>query len=650
MAPSEKVPVFVALLLAGANAVGDEPPRPIADSVFSQQVAVHREIQTGLPSPNVLAVKMVGDRVIAITKGGASAWNGNSWELCEPPAERPHPRPPGAVWSLSTSADGSSAAATSEGLYERASGGSWDRLLVGDDDGLVWTHSSVRAVTYDRLGRLWFATPAGVAVRLGKGWRFFKAEQLPVNHFNCAAASADGAVWFGTDHGAVFFDGDRWSYRQGPRWLPDDEVRAIAIDGEGTVWLATAAGVGCIETRRMTLAEKAAFYERDIATHIARTPYGFVARARLSARGNRSTATPVDDDNDGLWTAMYGAAQCFAYAVDRSPESEQRATRAFEAMRFLQEVTQGGEHSPPAGFVARSVLPTSGPDPNAGRLEADRQKRRESDRMWKVIDPRWPRSADGQWWWKCDTSSDELDGHYFFYALYYDHVAKTADQREAVRGVVRGLTDHLIAHRFALVDHDGTPTRWAVFGPSKLNNDPRWSAERGLNSMSILSYLAVAEHVTGEARYATTAARLRDDHAYHANAGHPKWQRGVGSGNQSDDEMAFMSFYNLIRLTDDEQLRGRYLAAFYSYWRLEAPERNPLFNFLYAAVGSGESIETTFGPRDLSLDGPWLAESVDTLRRLPLDRINWPHANSHRLDVRPLASCGNHRSFRDRTI
>ena len=57
----------------------------------------------------------------------------------------------------------------------------------------------------------------------------------------------------------------------------------------------------------------------------------------------------------------------------------------------------------------------------------------------------------------------------------------------------------------------------------------------------------------------------------------------MGSGNQSDDEMAFMSFYNLIQYTQDEALRRQFMAAFYWYWTLEQPERNPFFHFAYAA-------------------------------------------------------------------
>jgi hypothetical protein len=69
-------------------------------------------------------------------------------------------------------------------------------------------------------------------------------------------------------------------------------------------------------------------------------------------------------------------------------------------------------------------------------------------RLWKVYEPRWPRSADGKWYWKFDTSSDEPDGHYFFYRLYYNFCADTDAERGRVRKIGRDLTDHLLAYQF----------------------------------------------------------------------------------------------------------------------------------------------------------------------------------------------------------
>jgi len=44
------------------------------------------------------------------------------------------------------------------------------------------------------------------------------------------------------------------------------------VDAQGNVWFATAGGVGRIEHRMMTLAEKAAYYEAEMDL-IRRTPF-----------------------------------------------------------------------------------------------------------------------------------------------------------------------------------------------------------------------------------------------------------------------------------------------------------------------------------------------------------------------------------------
>jgi hypothetical protein len=329
---------------------------------------------------------------------------------------------------------------------------------------------------------------------------------------------------------------------------------------------------------------------------------------------------------------MYGAAQCFAFAATEDPDSRMRARKAFEALKFLQTVTQGGAHSPPEGYVARTIRPVAWPDPNVGRIERDREEQK-GHRLWKVYEPRWPKSADGQWFWKSDTSSDELDGHYFFYPLYYDFCATSDAEKLEVRDVVGKLTDHLLEHHYVLIDHDGKPTRWAIFGPQYLNRDPDWWAERGLNSLSMLSYLAVAAHVTGDPKYSAASRDLIDRHGYAQNAMYAKVQHGPGSGNQSDDEMAFMCYYNLLRYSRDEELKAQMRFSFFRYWANESQELNPFFNFAYAAHNLEASMTITWGTFPLAPWEGWLDDSRATLYGFPLDRLNWPHQNSHRLDL-----------------
>jgi len=535
------------------------------------------------------------------------------------------------IRQVAASDDGRVAVASPVGLFLRNAEGTWQELAprAGNQS---WALDDVRGAGFDARGRLWFCSRQGAGSLDGPEWSLYTGRDgLPYDDFTTFAPGEDGVVWFGTKIGAIRKSDTGWNYRQGLRWLPDDLVHDIAVDGDGNAWFATDKGVGRIERRPITLAEKARVFEEEIDRYHRRTPYGFVLGVNLPKPGDRSEWVNHDSDNDGLWTGMYGAGECFAYAATRDPKAKQRATAAFEALAFLSEVTQGGSHPAPPGFPARTILPTSGPNPNLqDNYSAERDfVKKIADPLWKVIVPRWPTSADGKWYWKTDTSSDELDGHYFLYALYYDLVAETDEEKARAREVVARVTDHLIEHDFNLVDHDGKPTRWGVFGPKELNG-LFWTAQRGLNSLSVLSYLKVAEHVTGDEKYAKAYHRLVHDHGYAGNALHAKVHAGRATGNQSDDEMAFMCFYNILKYEQAPALRSVYLSSLWRYWALEEPEMCPLFNFIFAA--SFQGIGPLRGAPQSCLD-----DAADTLKRLPLDRIRWGFKNSHRSDVIPLA-------------
>jgi hypothetical protein len=216
-----------------------------------------------------------------------------------------------------------------------------------------------------------------VGVLDGKEWILFEGKDgLPYNDFTKMTAGKNGDVWFGTKKGAIHFDGKTWEYRQGKRWLPDDHVNDIAVAKDGSVWIATDNGLSRINYEKLTLAEKAKFYEDEIDLYHRRTPYEFVLDVSLPAPGDKTNVRKHDSDNDGLWTGMYGAGECFAYAATKDPKAKARAKKVFEALKFLGDVTQDALISPPEGYVARTILPTSGPDPNIGRVENDIRKQK----------------------------------------------------------------------------------------------------------------------------------------------------------------------------------------------------------------------------------------------------------------------------------
>lgn len=541
----------------------------------------------------------------------------------------------GVISQIALNRNGELAVASSAGLFRKTNAG-WESQAAPDGLGRLWGASDVLGVAYDSKDQLWFATKAGVACKTAQGWTFHEGRDgLPYNDFTALAAGRDSEVWFATHLGVIRWNGKEFQYRQGPRWLPNDDVISLAVDESGRAWFGTAGGVGCIEHEAMTLAQKAEFYEGEVERYIKRTPYGYTAEAPLQKRADKSTARPDDSDNDGLWTSMYGAGECFAYGATKDSKARTRAKQAFEALRFLQKVTQGGTPSPDKGFIARTIRPIDWPNPNIGRLERDRQEQKD-DKLWKAYEPRWPKSADGKWYWKSDTSSDELDGHYFFYPLYFDLVAQDPAEKDRVREVVRDLTDHLISHGFTLTDIDGKPTRWAVYGPDTVNADANWWPERGLNSLSMLTYLAVASYVTGDPRYASVSHELVRKHSYAQNLMYPKAQYGPGSGNQSDDEMAFMCFYTLLRCSKDPEILDRVRYSFFAYWAIESQELNPFFNFAYAAHGLGQATPNIWGSYSISPWAGWHEDSMATLYGFSLDRLNWGHRNSHRLDLVPL--------------
>jgi hypothetical protein len=542
----------------------------------------------------------------------------------------------GATADLAISGDQTAVLGAESGLYQLDAAGK-PFLLYPEQENRRWAPRSVRGVAFDASGRLWMVSPQGLA-RREEDWQLFEGKDgLPFNDFTCLCTAADGSIWMGTHVGAIRFDGQHWFYRQGKRWLPSDEVRDIAVDPSGSVWIATAEGISKIHYQWMTLAEKAEFYESEIDRYHRRTEYEYVLGVSVGEPGKKESVKQYDSDNDGLWTAMYGAGECYAHAAKRSPESKRRARKAFEALRFLQTAPEGCEHEPPRGFVARTVVSSDWPDPNQRESYtlAGQIRRQANDRYWRAYEPRWPQSKDGKYYWKSDTSSDELDGHFYFYPLYYDLVAETEEEKEEVREVVVKLIDHLIKYNFHLVDHAG-PTRWGAYSPEILNGDPEWFAARGIKSLSMLAYLNVAYHMTGDQVYRQHHLRLRDQHHYFLNTLWTEYQRGMGSGNHSDDEMFLMGFYNLIKYEPDPKFRQWYLSAYAHWWRLEEPEMNPFFNFAFAALALGQQHSTVWGTYDMSPWPTWLEDAIDTLKRFPLDRFDWSHRNSHRLDLQQL--------------
>ncbi len=462
----------------------------------------------------------------------------------------------------------------------------------------------VRDIVVDGAGLLWIATERGVTLFDGReGWRTLRgSDGLPVEDVRRILLLPDGDRWFATGHGAVRLSRGEWSLFAGRRWLPEDELIGLAAAGEDTVaFLCRSGETAAIRTVRTTLAEKADRLER--MTRERHVRLGYVADCALTEPGDLSSSRYVATDNDGLWTSLYLAAECFRCAVTGAEEARAYARESLEALMRLERVTGI------PGFPARAVV-------HADEIDVVRSDPETGE---------WHASECGQWFWKGDTSSDELNGHFFAYPIYFELVAD-AEEKRCIAEVVGRIADHLIEHDFCLVDVDGRPTRWGVFSPRCLNYDARWTLERGLNSLSILSFLKAAEVICGDARYANAYRFLVERHHYALNAVDQKILL-PGEINYSDDELAFLAYYALFLYERDPDLLALYRLSVERAVEAARPQRCPLWN----AIAS------------VALDRPvGLDDMARSLSEMPVDRVYWPLDNSVRADVIVSPEPGRH--------
>jgi hypothetical protein len=398
-------------------------------------------------------------------------------------------------------------------------------------------------------------------------------------------------VWAGGAQGLVRYVNtshpwDRWQFFGGKRYLPSDEVTSLVAGDAGSIWVQTSAGISHIEFRRLTLEDKAAYFERRIAERHKR--HYLVSDSEFSEPGNPVTSHQYPSDNDGLWTAIYVAAEAFRYQVTKDERALDSVRKSVDAMLRLEAITGR------SGFPARSFRHKSEP--------------RHNDGIWHF-------TADGEWEWKADTSSDEIVGHFFAYSVVYD-LASDEDLKKRLRGAVSRIADHLIDHHHNLTDLHGGPTRWGRYDEAYFETDDG-REERALRSLELLSHLKAAYHMTGNSRYDREYRRLISQMNYHRNT--TTYLKLREELNYSDEELAMLSYYPLFRYEKNPDLLKVYREGLDQWWVNIQREDNPLWNLIYAFCNPGKRVR---------LEG-----AARTLYRIPMDLTKWSVKNSHRHDV-----------------
>lgn len=480
--------------------------------------------------------------------------------------------------------------ATGKGLFA-------DERLWTTEDGLL--NNDVRSLTLDGAGHIWVATASGISIfdRKETWYSLTGKNGLPYEDVYLIVNGPQGERWIATGIGAACYVNGRWEYYAGKRWLPSDEVTAIAAGAGGETWIGTKKGISRIEKRPYDFEKKAEYFEQRIAARHNR--HGFVASCDLETPGDLDSSVYTASDNDGLWTALYVAAESFCYAATGDQQARKRAQESMKALMALEKITTID------GFPARAMV-------------------RKGEERVHQSHGEWHESSDGEWLWKGDTSSDEIDGHIFAYSIYYDLVAD-AQEKEQIGEVVGRIMGYIVDNDFLLMDVDGEPTRWGVWSPRYLNGP--WKAQQGLNSLEILAHLKTAYHITGDPKFQDAYEYLIREHHYALNVIDQKIM-APGIVNHSDDELAFIAYYTLLTYEEDPDLRSIYLLSLERNWQYERPEHCPLWNFIYGAL-TGNHCDAD--------------EAILTLEQIPMDLISWTIRNSQRADIKLDESPGRFR-------
>jgi hypothetical protein len=284
---------------------------------------------------------------------------------------------------------------------------------------------------------------------------------------------------------------------------------------------------------------------------------------------------------------MYAAAECFRYAVTKSPEALANAKKSAEAVLFLEEVT--GKR----GFPARSYIRKGEPMPHDGQ---------------------WHWTPDGEYYWKGDTSSDEIVGHFFLYAVATD-LLPDAELKKRIAETTARIMNHILDNGYYLIDVTGKPTQWGRWSPDYFREEP---GDSPLNSMELLSFLKTAAHITDNPRYEAEYKKVALEMGYAQLATRYKELRE--EINYSDEELAMLPFYCLFRYEKDSGLLDRYYRpALNAWWENMVREENPLWTFIYSAAQPNVPVDRESAAR--------------TLYRMPVDTIEWTVKNSQRKDI-----------------
>ncbi len=440
--------------------------------------------------------------------------------------------------------------------------------------------------------------------------------------YTCSAVSADGVLWLGSKNGVTRIDekaedeDDTVQHFSADRYLSDNCVLAIVADGGNGVWVETETGVTHIEMKPLSPREKAEMLLEESLKIVDRR--GMFSQKALEIPGDLSSFVSYGHcDNDGGFTSCFSVGALFRYAVLKRElgaddpkviEARELATKTCETCLLIMHISRRSN-----GFLSRSYLAPDEPVPDDGvfyQIRGDkayvldttaaRQRNivgMELDASAKIPERLRKRFTDYGYTeegivYKGDTSSDEVTFH--FMQMLYSHIflgPEDPELDELIKISASALMAHIIDNGYQIMEANGKPTTWAKWNIDYFNSEMGW-ADACLNSAELLAYLKITMEVTGE------KGRWQEEYEKLIDMGYADlplkhfdrfYQVALAGGYDiagelmyGDNMLAVSSFWSLIKLEENEELKAKYIKAFETWRGTVCRENMPGYEYPFA--------------------------------------------------------------------
>jgi len=309
----------------------------------------------------------------------------------------------------------------------------------------------------------------------------------------------------------------------------------------------------------MSLRQKAEMFQKQLERdHLSSIGLMLYDR-RLNKDGSLHPSWCCLNDTP-IWGGIHLAAESFRYAATGHEDALESVRRSVKSLHLLQAI-----HGVP-GLLARHIVPR-----NDTVI-----KTAPPDTSWTDAKPEFPELK-----WKRNVSKDQYSGMIFGYGVAYDLVPDP-EVRTQIRQDMTAIANFLMKHRYRIIDHDGKPTKYcnmrARIGPIPI----------GVQALMSLAAIKVAHRVSGEARFEKEYRRLV----------RKRWPQATwsakfkifGKTNHNNDNMAFLSYYSLLRLEKDPKVRRHYQRSAERMWKYVGHEGNAFWNLIYLAAGGEDPL------------------------------------------------------------